>query len=298
MSEYVELCWLNDEISLKEVLKDVLGSSGQLLKKYLSSKEQNKSLKARQISKLPLNLVNHLRINPNYIGPEIEVLSENENFLALHKPNRIHCHPHSYEDKNTLLNYLLEKEIWLPIQINLQNYDRGLLYRLDFETSGVIVLAKNEKFLKSIRSNFELEMKRKFYWAIVEGDFDKEGNWTHYFKSSGEKGIKQKVSNTKSDSSFEGTLSVAKLMTESGKSLLLINLKTGLRHQIRAQLAHLGYPILGDELYGAKKNERLFLHAFRYEFTDVVEDNHPELFHLFFDLNSALKMSHDMLRRF
>lgn len=298
MTDYVELCWLKDEVSLKDVLKETLGSSGQLLKKYLSSKEQMRSLKARQVSKLPLNLVNHLRINPSYIGPEMKIIAENEKFIALHKPNQIHSHPHSYEDKNTVLNYLLEKRIWSPLQINLESYDRGLLFRLDFETSGVIILAKNEGFFKSIRTNFESEMKRKFYWAIVEGDFDKEGKWTHYFKSSGQKGVKQKVSNTKIDDSFEGSLSVSKIMSHSGKSMLLINLKTGLRHQIRAQLAHLGYPILGDELYGGSKNHRLYLHAFRYEFGEIVEDNEAELFHLFFDLNSALKMSHDMLRCF
>jgi 23S rRNA pseudouridine1911/1915/1917 synthase len=81
----------------------------------------------------------------------------------------------------------------------------------------------------------------------------------------------------------------------SDKSLLMIELKTGLRHQIRAQLSYLGFPILGDELYGGNKAERLYLHAWRYEWSEFVEDNHMDLFDRFFDLNRAFQMCHDML---
>jgi 23S rRNA-/tRNA-specific pseudouridylate synthase len=187
---------------------------------------------------------------------------------------------------------------WESLCVNTHNYDRGLLFRLDYETSGVMVLAKNERFLKSMRENFDTAMKRKFYWAIVEGEFDKEGRWTHYFKPTGHKGTKQKVSEFETADTHVGTLSVLKISSNQGKSLLLVNLKTGLRHQIRAQLSYLGFPILGDELYGGKQAERLFLHALRYEFTDTVEDTNAELFNVFFDLNGTLQMSHDVLTRF
>jgi 23S rRNA pseudouridine1911/1915/1917 synthase len=298
MSDYVEICWLKDESSLKLALQETLHCSGQLIKKYFSSKEHVKPLRARQVTVLPLTLVNHMRINPVYIGPELRLITENKEMIVLHKPPRIHGHPHSYEDQNTLLNFLAHKHIWQPLEVNAENYDRGLLYRLDYETSGVMVIAKSEMFFQSMRQNFESSVKRKFYWAIVEGDFNQEGRWTHYLRPEGLKGLKQKVSNVNTGESHEGTLTVLKVMFQSGKSLLLINLKTGLRHQIRAQLAHLGFPIVGDYLYGKSQGERLFLHAFRYEFTHVVEDPEAELFNLFFDLNSTLKMTHDMLGRF
>ena len=296
--EFVEVSWLHDELNLKEALKNTLGSSGQQIKRYFSSKEQDRPVKARMMSRLPLDLVNHLRINPEYMGPEIAILAETESYLVIHKPAGIHCHPHAYSDKDTLLNFLVTAGKWESLEINRDNYDRGLLYRLDQDTSGVMVLAKNERFLKEMREHFGTAMKRKFYWAIVEGDFDKEGRWTHYLRGTGVKGSKQKVSDQDFELSQAASLSVLKVSSNQGKSLVLVNLKTGLRHQIRAQLAHLGFPILGDEVYGGRKAERLFLHALRYEFTDVVEDPQADLFNVFFDLNGALQMSHDMFGRF
>lgn len=296
--ELVEVSWLHDELNLKEALKKTLGSSGQMIKRYFSSKEQDRPVKARSSSRLPLDLVNHLRINPEYVGPAVTILSETEDYLVLHKPAGVHCHPHSYSDKDTLLNYLVVAEKWKSLEINRENYDRGLLYRLDQETSGVMVVAKNERFLKEMREHFSTAMKRKFYWAIVDGEFDKDGRWTHHFRAVGVKGGKQKVSDDAYEASQEASLAVLKITSNEGKSLVLVNLKTGLRHQIRAQLSHLGFPILGDELYGGRKADRLFLHALRYEFTDVVEDPNADLFNVFFDLNGALQMSHDMLGRF
>lgn len=296
--EFVEFSWMQDEPSLKEALKKTLGSSGQLIKKHFSSKEQDRPVKGRQSYRLPLTFVNHLKINPEYIGPEVRVISENDDFIVLHKPPGVHCHPLNYEDKDTLLNFLVTAGKWESLRINESNYDRGLLYRLDHETSGVMVLAKTEKVLRTVRDNFNTAMKRKFYWAIVEGDFDQDGLWTHHFKPTGLKGIKQKVADWPDVTTQEATLSVMKILSQEGKSLVLVNLKTGIRHQIRAQLSHLGFPILGDELYGGKKADRLFLHALRYEFFETVEDPNAELFNIFFDLNSALQMSHDVLGRF
>lgn len=298
MAALLEFSWLRDYPTLKDALKETLGCSGQHIKRYFSSKEQDQQIKAKLIYKLPLSFVNHMEINPVYQGPDITIISETENYLVLHKPAGVHCHPLSYDDKDTLLNFLVTTGKWEPLLVNRSQYDRGLLYRLDHETSGVMVLAKTERFHKTMRENFGSEVKKKFYWAIVEGDFDKEGRHTHYFKATGAKGVKQKVLDFDEEASFEGTLSVLKITTNQNKSLLLVNLKTGLRHQIRAQLAHLGFPILGDELYGGKKAERLYLHALRYEFFDVVEDPQADLFHLFFDLNGALQMSHDVLGRF
>lgn len=296
--EFIGFTWIEEQDSLKDALKSTLGSSGQQIKKFYSSKEQSRKVRAKETVNLPIELVNYMQINPEYVGPEITILFENKDYIAVHKPPGIHCHPHHYEDKNTVLNFLVQIQKWDAVLVNENSYDRGLLYRLDQDTSGVLVLAKNEKALKLIRGDFATAMKRKFYWAIVQGEFDQEGIWTHYFKGTGAKGVKQKVFDYQEAEAHEGTLKVKNLVSKDGVSLVLINLRTGLRHQIRAQLAHLGFPILGDELYGGKKAERLFLHAYRYEFSETIEDTDPELFELFFDLHSALQMTHDVLRIF
>ncbi|HXH32318.1 MAG TPA: RNA pseudouridine synthase [Bacteriovoracaceae bacterium] len=295
---FMEICWLYDEPSLKAALQAAASCSGQLLKKYLSTKDLKRPIMAREVSRLPLDLVNHMLINPEYRGPEVRILREDSEVIVLHKPPGIHSHPLRYSDTNTLLNFLAAHRHWQPLRVNADQYDRGLLYRLDEETSGVMVVAKKDETYQLMRQDFSRQMKRKFYWAVVEGDFDKAGDWTHHFTSSGVKGSKQKVSGTAHFGSVPGSLAVKKVQFKEGKSLLLISLQTGLRHQIRAQLAFLGYPILGDELYQGKKSQRVFLHALRYEWVCVEEDPAPELFHLFFDLDGALEVTHDMLRGF
>lgn len=296
--ELIGFTWIHEQESFKDALKSTLGSSGQQIKKFYSSKEQSRKIQARETVNLPVELVNYMKINPEYQGPEIQILFESKDYIAIHKPPGIHCHPHNYKDKNTVLNFLIQAGKWDSLFVNEESYDRGLLYRLDQDTSGVLVLAKNEHALKIVRGDFASAMKRKFYWAIVQGEFNQDGIWTHYFKGTGAKGVKQKVLDEPVSDAHEGTLKVKGLVSKDGVSLVLVNLKTGLRHQIRAQLAHLGFPILGDELYGGKKAERLFLHAYRYEFSETIEDTNPELFEVFFNLHSALQMTHDMLRVF
>jgi 23S rRNA pseudouridine1911/1915/1917 synthase len=291
----VEFQWLASGGSCKEALQQLLGCSGQLLKKHFSSNELQRQVYAKDVMKLSLDLVNHLKINPVYSGPDVLILKETQDYIAVHKPAGVHCHPLKYSDTDTLLNYLASQNLFSPLMVNTDQYDRGLLYRLDYETSGVVILAKNLSFHSLMRNDFEKQMKKKLYLAIVEGDFDREGNWTHFFKATGAKGSKQKVFDLPQTDSHEGSLMVKKISARNEQSLLLIELKTGLRHQIRAQLSHLGHPLLGDELYGGKKAERLFLHAWMYEWNQTVEDSQADLFDRFFDLDSALKVSHDML---
>ena len=296
--EFLEFQWLHDLPSFKVALQDTFGCSGQLLKRHYSSKDLNRSVSARDAVRIPLDLANHLMINPEYSGPQVKILGETADYLILHKPPGVHCHPLKYSDSDTLLNFLVTEKKWEGLMVNRENYDRGLVYRLDYETSGVMLVAKTQSLYSSLRQSFNQSMKRKFYWAIVEGEFDREGSWTHYFKASGLKGSKQKISEFPQGDAQEGSLEVRKVMSANGKSLLLINLGSGLRHQIRAQLSGLDFPILGDELYGGRKADRLFLHALRYEFEISIEDSCADLFDRFYDLDRALQVSHDMFSVF
>ncbi len=293
----VEFQWLHEGPTLKEALQDLLGSSGQVLKRHFSSKQLTRKVEARDLISLPLDYVNHLAINPIFEGPDPRIIQETADYLVLHKPPFLHCHPLCYSDKDTLLNFLSRENKLETLLVNRDNYDRGLLYRLDYETSGVIVLAKKDSILNGFRKDFS-RMKSKYYWAIVNGDFDRDGSYEHFFRATGVKGHKQVVTDIPKPDSTSGKLKVKKVMEKEGKSLLLIKLETGLRHQIRAQLSFLGFPILGDELYAGKKEDRLFLHALKYEWETEAEDEEAELFGRFFDMNSALQMSHDMFGAF
>src|SRR5690606_20852359 len=76
-------------------------------------------------------------------------------------------------------------------------------------------------------------------------------------------------------------------------TLVMVVLKTGIRHQIRAQLSTLGFPILGDTLYGGSESDRIYLHSWLYQWDFVVRDNDAELFSNFLALDSALQMASD-----
>jgi 23S rRNA pseudouridine1911/1915/1917 synthase len=162
----------------------------------------------------------------------------------------------------------------------------------------VLVLAKTEKKFDEIRNDFFQVVKEKYYLAIVKGDFDREGRWEHFFSPYGVKGSKQLVGAIEKKDHSRGVLECLKVQYMKGYSLILVRLKTGLRHQIRAQLAFLGFPILGDTLYGGVEEKRIYLHAWRYKLDgELFQDNEAELFDNFVDLNSAFQVGQDMINR-
>lgn len=289
----VEVQFIFAEPTLKDALKS-LGFSGQKIKKHLPAKLLQKTVRPRDIFKLPLDLVNNLEINPYYEGGECHILFENDDYLAVHKPSGIHSHPHQYSDKNTVLNFLVTQNKWDSLLVNRDSYDRGLLHRLDFETSGVLLLTKKEGLLQSLRENFNSSMKKKVYLALVQGQFNQDGYHRQSFTSSGPKGEKQSLSHGADAQVAESEIYFLDNVG-ADQSLVMVILQTGIRHQIRAQLSSLGFPILGDTLYGGKEASRLFLHSWLYEWEITVEDRNLELFSDFLDLDRALKMASDKL---
>ncbi|RLA66892.1 MAG: hypothetical protein DRQ88_05000 [Epsilonproteobacteria bacterium] len=289
----IELCFLNDFDSVESALKTGLGISKTRIKKQLSKDFLNLSVDKGKSYRFPIDLINHGIINPNYQGPEIEILFEDENLIALNKPHNIHCHPLTYSEKNNCLSYLRENSFFKKSEFcHDRNLDSGLLYRLDLGTSGVLFLVKNKKDYEAIRQNFSTLAKAKKYLAIVEGKLEQEGEFKHFFKAHGEKGKKIIVS----DAPFEGAslgpgkIKIKVLSHNKDLSLVSIELGAGIRHQIRAQLSHMGHPILGDTFYGGKKGDRLFLHAYKYQINledkvyEIMARNTP-LFGQFFNLD-------------
>ena len=136
--------------------------------------------------------------------------------------------------------------------------DRGLLYRLDLETSGLLLLTKDKELLKQAREGSFV--KKKVYCALVEGDYDGPKKLSHTLTTTGKKikaDPKGKEAHLKIISS--------EYLLNNNMSLLEVELKEGLRHQIRVQLSLAGFPIVGDELYGGIPNNLFGLHCLRYE---------------------------------
>lgn len=264
-SKTTEFCLLENVTSAEVFLKSCFSCSSSKLKKYFDKSFLNKSLKAKSVLKLPVNFINEGLINPIYSGGEISFIHEDENFLVMNKLPYQYVHPLSYDETDNCLSYLRNKRPEL-LNVNQGHYDRGLLYRLDFETSGVLIYVKNEKLFQELRENFAGIARKKIYRCWVKGKCDLAGTFTHSFSSAGLKGAKVIVGD---ETKYEqkGVLSIRTIRYDENtdRSLLEIDLQTGLRHQIRAQLAYLGYPLIGDEFYGGVKAQRLYLHAQSYQ---------------------------------
>lgn len=293
----LSLCPIIDAPDLFDFLHHDLGYSKSLIKKYSDFKNKNYLVKEKQILNIPINIVNNLFINPQYHGPNIDIIFENNDLVVINKPCKIHNHPLNYLEKNNCLSFLRQNNIFSPLQVNPTHYDRGLIHRLDYETSGVLILAKNEATYNFYRKDFNNLMAEKYYLTIVAGSFKSCKNLTLYYKKSNIKGKKIAVSKLQSsidDQLGTSDFTLIKYDQQKDISLVKVLIKTGVRHQIRSTLAFLNHPIVGDTLYGGREEKRLMLHSYIYKIQLLnkqilhLESKVPELFNSFIDFNSGL----------
>lgn len=254
----------NVEKAIQDILKI---SRNQIKKSSLSKSFLTKEAQKGQILDLPEDIVNHHMINPCYDGPEVKILHEDELFIVFDKPSGIHGHPLSYADTTNCLSALRSKmnnhQLW---NINNESPEKGLLYRLDQGTSGVLIYAKEETVWNDLRNNFNLAFKEKIYQAVVKGDWKGPHTLQNTIVSSGKKGHKMKVVDHHDGKMATLEILYSEYFPNKDASLLRVKLLSGVRHQIRVQLAHQGNPIIGDTLYGSAEYDRLMLHAQRYSF--------------------------------
>lgn len=293
MQTDIEFCVLTKFPQLIDLLKSVFLLSGQQIKKSALSKNVlERPLEARATVRLPLTLTNHREIYPLYQGPLPSVIEESADFVAIHKPAGVHTVSQEYQLDANLCSWLASSGRAALLRVNAQAADRGLLWRLDRETSGLILYAKSDAIYSSLRENFLNVFRRKYYLAVVEGTTKDQDSLSHELSSYGPRGSLMKVSSP----GAAAKMSYVTLARKDQRSLVLVKLETGHRHQIRVQLSHIGHPIVGDSLYGGSAAERLYLHCWRYEVLGRVwQDDEAELFNDFFDLHGLLQVIHDKL---
>ena len=212
------------------------------------------------------------RESPSISSSSIDVLYEDNHVIAVFKPHRILIQSDQTGDVSLLD---LTKD-WLK-----KRYDKpgnvflGLVHRLDRPAAGVVVFAKTSKAAARLSEQFRTRRVQKLYWAIVEGQFSKEGGRLENF-------LLWKEDRSVLDSAGKLSSLTYKVIDEKEKrSFLEIQLETGRKHQIRAQFSGIDHPLLGDRRYGAKQiylegavalvaKEIAFEHPVRREETIVV----------------------------
>ncbi len=182
------------------------------------------------------------------------VIEDNENFIVINKPTGIPVQSGTKSFKN-IIDILKNTKYF-------ENSKPFIVHRLDKETSGVLIIAKNRKFAQLFTSLFRIRKIHKTYLAIVYGKVDKSIKVMKddliYYENN--KKISQKaVSNLKI------------IRSNEGYSYLELNPITGRKHQLRKQLLKIGCPIIGDDKYFLTDRKRikiknLMLHAYKVKF--------------------------------
>ncbi len=200
----------------------------------------------------------------------LDIIFEDEYTLVINKESGLNSHPAVKKDNQSLLNginYYLNSETKFE-----RNVKPRLVHRLDRETSGVILIAKDLKAHDFYSKLFETREVKKVYVAIVHGDFMRTQQDPNefieiesvisvnknqdgaYYNASGRKGKHAKT-----------IFYFDKYFNKFGKykfSRIFAEPKTGRTHQIRVHISSIKHPILGDKLYGGQKYKRLMLHAY------------------------------------
>ena len=182
-----------------------------------------------------------------YVKPAFGVAYEDENILVVDKPVGVLCHSDENGDGDTLVDmvksYLLDNGEYNPE--NEQTFSPALCNRLDRNTGGLVIAAKNAKALREVNDSIKNHRIRKFYTAVVEGNLPDSGHLEDKLQRSGKV---TKVADTGKFASLDYRVSERK----NGYSLVQIELHTGRTHQIRTQFASIGCPLVGDTKYGGK----------------------------------------------
>ena len=204
------------------------------------------------------------------LNQSLDIKYENKNLIIINKPSGIVVHPSKGHQNDTIINALIGMGI--KFESYLGKPKPWLVHRLDKDTSGLLIIAKNEITYNYLTKIQKTRMIKKQYIGIVQG-----------IPNSAKAIIDAPIGRNKLNRKTmgitkEGRHSLTEYtITKSNNnmSLLKITLLTGRTHQIRVHLKAIGHPIIGDILYGKKSKyvNRQMLHAYKLSFKDVQNNN-------------------------
>ena len=210
----------------------------------------------------------------------LDIIYENNDLLVLNKPAEVLTQPDKTEELSLIdyaVDYLIKKGDYNP-KTNL-TFTPACANRLDKNTTGIILVPKNYKALQDVNQAIREDRTEKIYFAIVSGKPKAADEIVGYLKKDGDKNTVTFSDHQTAPTDKKAVLNYETLESHGDYALLKVLLKTGRSHQIRVQLAAVGFPILGDPKYGSRQvNSRLYeesglksqlLHSAQYTLTDM-----------------------------
>ena len=206
-------------------------------------------------------------VDVDIVGENIplDIRYEDDDLLVVNKPAGMVVHPSIGTEKGTLVNAILYH---CPELLSIGNEKRpGIVHRLDKETSGLLVVAKNDMALRALQEQFKQRTIHKAYLTLVVGHIRPERALIDAPIGRDPKNRQRMTVIPPQSKHFARSAKTSyELVTDyGGYSLVRCTLHTGRTHQIRVHLGYIGFPIVGDPIYGRKRNlllkGRQFLHS-------------------------------------
>ena len=224
--------------------------------------------------------IKHLEVLPENI--DLDIVYEDDDVIVVNKPQGMVVHPAPGHEEHTLVNALLYHS---PLSTINGTYRPGIVHRIDKDTSGLLMVAKNDKAHRSLAKQLKDKTNLREYIALVHGRIkEDEGTIDAPLARSPKDRKKQAVVAGGRDAITHFKV----LKRYRDYTLVSCRLETGRTHQIRVHMKYIGHPLVGDPLYGPKKTLKgngQFLHAAKLGFTHtttgeflVFEAKLPEIF--------------------
>lgn len=194
------------------------------------------------------------------VSSNIDIVYEDKNILLVDKPSGLVVHEDDDNSIDTLINrikhYLYNKKEYVPD--NELSFAPALCNRLDRNTTGIVICAKNAESLRILNQKIKDRELHKYYLCVCIGHFDKKEDTLKNYLFKDEKSKTVHIENRKNAKNKQILTKYKVIKEKNNLSLLEIDLLTGRTHQIRAHMSYIDHPILGDGKYGINQTNKKY----------------------------------------